>query len=543
MFDQAATQLSVYQSCEETVADVLRGYNGTIFAYGPTGSGKTYTMFGNNIFDDELKGVIPRAAVDIFRKWEASDNVKEMWVCCSMLEIYKENLHDLLADCATELKIKESPSRGIYVEGLCEIPIASVEELMYYIDLGGTRRAWAETRHNHVSSRSHSIFMLEVRQVLSNDTETRGILNLVDLAGCEKVGKSGAQGQIFEEGTKINLSLSALGNVIHALVSGVEHVPYRDSKLTRLLQESLGGNYKTSLIVTCSPHSSQLPETLTTLKFAQRAKKLQNRVKMNIKNSPEQLLKMVEKLKLEVRRKDVIIAELRRKGGKGGEIDSAESRADEEFGEGEIEGDSSVGIKRSKSAEKFRRKRTETDKSLAGAEQDVLPAHSSINTSKMLDVDNESSERRLREREQENDSLKEKAKELSAQIEALERDKLELEQKLKASQMSLVEERRRAVDAERKLAELEDNKRQVELVEEKPRVLEVAENTQASVMGSQIRALTDALEDAEAECLKLMKDKKDRVEKDSTELCTLKALEEFIGKATDPVRNIIGDCA
>ena len=191
-----------------------------------------------------------------------------------MLESYQENHKDLLNDEIVELKIKESPTKGIFVDGLSEIAISCEQEMMYYLSVGESRRTWAATRHNLVSSRSHTLFTLEVRQVLKNECEKNGKLNLVDLAGSEKVGRSGMQGQQFAEGTKINLSLGVLGNVIHALTTHMEHIPYRDSKLTRLLQESLGGNYKTTLVVCCSPFSSQICETVSTLKFAQRATKL-----------------------------------------------------------------------------------------------------------------------------------------------------------------------------------------------------------------------------------------------------------------------------
>ena len=247
--------------------------------------------------------IIPRAAYDIFQKWDTT--VKEVVISCSMLEIYKEDLRDLLVEQpCSELKIKEFPERGIWVEGLTEIPIGCEEELMYWIGVGQSRRVWSETCHNAVSSRSHMLLMIEIRQILANRAEKRGVLNLVDLAGSEKVGRSGAQGELFLEGTKINLSLSALGNVMHALTSKMDHVPYRESKLTRLLQESLEGNYKTTLIVACSAYSSELAESISTLKFAQRAKKLKNKVKMNIKHTPDQLLKIINDLKEELRTKD-----------------------------------------------------------------------------------------------------------------------------------------------------------------------------------------------------------------------------------------------
>ncbi len=176
------------------------------------------------------------------------------------------------------------------------------DEIYELIEQGEAQRQVAETRMNKTSSRSHTIFMIEVNQKFPNDTEKKGILNLVDLAGSENVGKSGAEGETLEEACKINLSLSALGNVIHSLSSKKgEHIPYRDSKLTRILQESLGGNYKTSLIVTCSPHSSHTCETLSTLKFAQRAKTIQNKVKMNIRCSAAQLQRIIDQLREEMK--------------------------------------------------------------------------------------------------------------------------------------------------------------------------------------------------------------------------------------------------
>ena len=136
--------------------------------------------------------------------------------------------------------------------------------------------------------------MLEIKQRFNkDDTEKKGKLNLVDLSGSEKVGKTHAMGEILEEAKKINLSLSCLGNVIHSLTTNNDHIPYRDSKLTRLLQESLGGNFKTSLLVTCSSHSSSLEETISTLKFANRTKSIKNHFKMNIKNSPEVLQRII----------------------------------------------------------------------------------------------------------------------------------------------------------------------------------------------------------------------------------------------------------
>ena len=178
--------------------------------------------------------------------------------------------------------------------------IDSPEELIDLLAYGDKRRTVAATRMNNYSSRSHSLFILEMIQKFPNEAEKRGRLNLVDLAGSEKVGKTGTTGETLEEAKKINLSLSCLGFVIHALTSNYDHIPYRDSKLTRILQESLGGNYKTTLMVACSPYSSNKEETISTLKFAARAKAIKNKYKMNIQNSPEALMGVIETLKLEL---------------------------------------------------------------------------------------------------------------------------------------------------------------------------------------------------------------------------------------------------
>lgn len=295
IFPPTASQAEVYETTgQDTVKEVLEGYNGTIFAYGQTGSGKTYTMMGN-LLDNDARGLIPRCIAQIFES--ASSALKtEFTIKCSILEIYKETLRDLLG-VSDSLKIKECSMRGIYVENLTEIFVATEDEIIEALQTGEKSRTVASTKMNEVSSRSHLLFMLEIRQKFENDTEKRGVLNLIDLAGSEKIKYSGVTGMKLEEAKKINLSLSALGNVIHALTSLSDHVPYRDSKLTRLLQESLGGNFKTSLIITCSPAMRNIEETVKTLKFAQRAKKIRTSAKINFKTSAESYIKIIESLK------------------------------------------------------------------------------------------------------------------------------------------------------------------------------------------------------------------------------------------------------
>ena len=285
------------------VGDVMEGYNGTIFAYGQSGSGKTYTMYGPDIFDDMYKGIIPRIVEDIFNYVENADDNVDFQFKLSVLEIYKEVMYDLLSQQINDLKIQENPESGIVIDGLSEVYLSSINEFFEYADLSQLNRKTAETKLNHNSSRSHCILILEVTQSFKKEKLIKkGTLNLVDLAGSEKVSKTGAVGLTLEEAKKINLSLSTLGNVIHALTHKTEHIPYRDSKLTRLLKESLGGNYKTSLIVTCSPHSYNLDEVVSSLLFAKRVKTIKNTVKVNIKYTYEELQKMVYQLNAKLQR-------------------------------------------------------------------------------------------------------------------------------------------------------------------------------------------------------------------------------------------------
>ena len=304
VFKSDAQQNEIYENVgKRIVGDVMEGYNGTIFAYGQSGSGKTYTMYGPDIFDDIFKGIIPRIVEDIFNYVEKADENIDFQFKLSVLEIYKEVMYDLLAQQSNDIKIQENPESGIVIDGLSEVYLSSLNEFFEYVELSQINRKTAETKLNHNSSRSHCILILEVTQSFKKEKLIKkGTLNLVDLAGSEKVSKTGAVGLTLEEAKKINLSLSTLGNVIHSLTHKSEHIPYRDSKLTRLLKESLGGNYKTSLIVTCSPHSYNLDEVVSSLLFAKRVKTIKNIVKVNIKYSYEELQKMVYLLNVKLKK-------------------------------------------------------------------------------------------------------------------------------------------------------------------------------------------------------------------------------------------------
>jgi kinesin family protein 5 len=298
VFDMSSRQVDVFDySIRPTVDDILNGYNGTVFAYGQTGAGKSYTMMGSDIDDDVGKGVIPRIIEQIFASILASPSNIEYTVRVSYMEIYMERIRDLLMPQNDNLPVHEEKNRGVYVKGLLEVYVSSVEEVYEVLRRGGASRAVSATNMNAESSRSHSILVVTVTQKnVETGSMKSGQLFLVDLAGSEKVGKTGASGQTLEEAKKINKSLSALGMVINSLTdTKSSHVPYRDSKLTRILQESLGGNSRTTLIINCSPSSYNDAETLSTLRFGMRAKTIKNKAKVNAELSPAELKAMLKK--------------------------------------------------------------------------------------------------------------------------------------------------------------------------------------------------------------------------------------------------------
>jgi kinesin family protein 3/17 len=290
IFDWECTQREVYDGAAARIVDAaIEGYNGTVFCYGQTGTGKTHTMEGKDE-PPELRGIIPSAFNHVFDAIDGSEG-RNYLIRASFLEIYNENVRDLLGkDQSRTCDLKEDPDKGVYVKDLTSFVVKGVGEINNVLKVGKKNRSVGATLMNADSSRSHSIFTITVecsqrRAGDPSDAEphiTVGKLNMVDLAGSERQAKTGSTGDRLKEATKINLSLSALGNVISALVDGKSsHIPYRDSKLTRLLQDSLGGNTKTVMIANLGPADYNFDETMSTLRYANRAKNIKNKPTIN----------------------------------------------------------------------------------------------------------------------------------------------------------------------------------------------------------------------------------------------------------------------
>eukprot|EP00794_Sanderia_malayensis_P017022 gene17022-18736_t len=339
VYDWNSKQRDIYDETFSPLVDsVLDGYNGTIFAYGQTGTGKTFTMEGVR-GDPDLRGVIPNSFDHIFTHISRTHD-QQFLVRASYLEIYQEEIKDLLSkDHKKKLDLKERPDTGIYVKDLQSFVTKSVKEIEHVMNVGNQNRAVGATNMNEHSSRSHAIFLIYIEcSEVGPDGETHirvGKLNMVDLAGSERQSKTGAQGERLKEATKINLSLSALGNVISALVDGKStHIPYRDSKLTRLLQDSLGGNARTVMVANLGPASYNYEETLTTLRYADRAKKIKNKPKINedpkdalLREFQEEILKL--KHELDKRGGPKKKGRRRRKDGEAGDDDDIEDETDD----------------------------------------------------------------------------------------------------------------------------------------------------------------------------------------------------------------------
>ncbi|XP_022773083.1 kinesin-like protein KIN-4C isoform X2 [Durio zibethinus] len=330
---------TIYDDCVAPLVDALfRGYNATVLAYGQTGSGKTYTMGTNYTGEGSSGGIIPNVVETIFRRVEATKHTTEFLIRVSFIEIFKEEVFDLLDSNSVALpkvdgvslakttapgrlpiQIRETVNGGITLAGVTEAEVRTKEEMASYLSRGSLSRATGSTNMNSQSSRSHAIFTITMEQKkIANcpngvnddigDDILCAKLHLVDLAGSERAKRTGADGMRLKEGIHINKGLLALGNVISALGDEKKrkeggHVPYRDSKLTRLLQDSLGGNSKTVMIACVSPADTNAEETLNTLKYANRARNIQNKAVINRDPMAAQLQRMrsqIEQLQAEL---------------------------------------------------------------------------------------------------------------------------------------------------------------------------------------------------------------------------------------------------
>ncbi|XP_059481232.1 kinesin-like protein KIF11-B [Neocloeon triangulifer] len=321
-FDKAfgpnSKQVDVYKAvAQPMISEVLEGYNCTIFAYGQTGTGKTFTMEGERSNDDmtwekdPLCGLVPRVLSHMFDELRLK-NI-EFTMAVSYLELYNEELIDLLSPEEDNSKLRlfeDAQSKGsVIVQGLTDVRVLDKKQVYDILSRGSKKRQTAATFMNATSSRSHTIFMVTIHiresTEAGEDLIRTGKINLVDLAGSENISRSGATNQRAKEAGNINQSLLTLGRVITSLVEKTPHIPYRESKLTRLLQDSLGGKTKTAIVATVSPVLANLEETLSTLDYAHRAKSITNRPQINQRLSKQAFIKEYDQ-EIERLRKDLI---------------------------------------------------------------------------------------------------------------------------------------------------------------------------------------------------------------------------------------------
>ncbi|KAK1323573.1 hypothetical protein QJS10_CPA02g00008 [Acorus calamus] len=306
-FGPECTNADVYiKSISSTIAGVINGLNATVFAYGSTGSGKTYTMVGTH--DDP--GLMVLSLHTIFDLIKGDQSSDEFEVTCSYLEVYNEVIYDLLEKSSGHLELREDPEQGLVVAGLKCIKVRSADRILELLNLGNSRRKTESTEANATSSRSHAVLEIIVKRKRRKQYQSqvlRGKLALVDLAGSERASETNSGGQKLRDGANINRSLLALANCINALgkqqKKGLAYVPYRNSKLTRILKDGLSGNSQTVMVATISPADDQYHHTINTLKYADRAKEIKTHVQKNIGTIDTHVAdyqRMIDSLQVEV---------------------------------------------------------------------------------------------------------------------------------------------------------------------------------------------------------------------------------------------------
>ena len=334
VFPEFATQDDVYQDVgRPIVRDVLGGLNACILAYGQTGSGKSHTMFGPDRCEDpNERGIIPKLMGELFATIDYEDNMNEDYsLHASFIEIYNESIRDLFAPSAVSLRVRQDPSNSLWIPDATQVPVNSAAQVLELLTEGTRNRRKAETRQNRDSSRSHAVFVVAVRKRnLVTVSSTMSMLYLVDLAGSEKLSKTNVEGEQLNEAKYINKSLLSLGQVIEALSKRKPpaHIPYRNSQLTRILQNAFGGNSRTVLVVNASSSSYNDRETISSLRFGARATKIRNKPTVNRGRTVEELQQLLRQSKLEVRKLQEHAYNLQR------EVDQLRSRSRRSSGGG-----------------------------------------------------------------------------------------------------------------------------------------------------------------------------------------------------------------
>lgn len=470
VFGPNCKQVDVYNIVARPIVEsVLESYNGTIFAYGQTGTGKTFTMEGIRTVP-ELCGIIPNSFAHIFGAIAKSEGGVNFLVSVSYLEIYNEEVRNLLNINQTAMEVKERPDVGVYVKDLEMCIVQNADKMNEVMTRGNKNRAVGATNMNATSSRSHAIFTVQIdcntKGSDGKDKFRTGKLHLVDLAGSERQAKTGATGQRLKEATKINLSLSTLGNVISALVDGKSsHIPYRNSKLTRLLQDSLGGNSKTVMVANVGPADYNYDESVSTLRYANRAKNIKNKARIN-EDPKDALLRQyqseIDKLK-----------KLLEEGGNLGDLDDGESDEGEgegEDGEGRIKKRKkgrSKGLSKEKMAEiqsqiEADRRKLASQKNMAEEEKKKVEEDLAMKEAELADAEKEQQEllRMLQTMEKKiiigGENLLEKAEE---QERLLEESAKELEQRKSAAEklrQELEEKEQERLDIEEKYSSMQE---------------------------------------------------------------------------------------
>ncbi|XP_033303992.1 kinesin-like protein KIF18A [Bombus bifarius] len=300
IFDMTSNNSDVFEgSTKDLICNLLDGYNCSVFAYGATGAGKTHTMLGSS----NDPGITYRTVAELFYQIEQQSDQREFNLGVTYLEIYNENVQDLLHKSGP-LHLRDDGRYGVIVAGLKIIAIQNAEELLTLLAKGNKNRTQHPTDANEESSRSHAVFQVYINITNKMDGQVRQVkLSMIDLAGSERASATGCKGARFKEGANINKSLLALGNCINKLADGAKHITYRDSKLTRLLKDSLGGNCQTVMIANIAPSSFSYEDTYNTLRYANRAKKIKTHIKKNILSCEMHVtayIKMVEEQKKEI---------------------------------------------------------------------------------------------------------------------------------------------------------------------------------------------------------------------------------------------------